>query len=63
MRVARVLIPAQECEKKYYLLKDDPENIRKLKLARKMGKFEQMTDQQILYIVNKETLRLQEEWS
>jgi len=63
LRVARVLIPFQECKSKYYVLKDDPENIHRLKMLRRTKKFTELTDQQILYLVNKETLRLQEEWS
>ena len=45
LRVARVLIPANEGDNKYYILKDDPENIHKLKKLRRSKKFCEMTDQ------------------
>jgi hypothetical protein len=71
LRVARVLIPATKGENVYdknCLPEDDLADVERLKLLRmtndkKFRHLARLTDQQILYLINKETLKFQEGWS
>lgn len=64
LRAARKLIPVSSSEDiKEYIPADDPKHIRRLKNMRRQKRFIEFTDQQVLYLVNKETLRMQEAWS
>jgi hypothetical protein len=66
LRVTRVLIPASDETgpyDRYEIPKDDPEHIVKLRHLRRSKRFSEFSDQQLLYLVNAETMKVQEGWS